>query len=72
MSQDACILCDKPATRRKPDPDRDVFEFDCRDCGRYAAGQAKILLWPTLSEAERRAQRALVKDENAKGIRPLL
>jgi hypothetical protein len=72
MSKHPCILCAATAERRQPDPDRDLFEFDCPDCGRYQVRHAGMLTWPMALDSDRQAQITAIKRENAAGRRPLI
>ena len=72
MSSHPCILCGATADRRQPDPDRDLFEYDCPDCGQYAAHHAGMLIWPIAPDSDRQTQIAAIKRENSAGRRPLI
>jgi hypothetical protein len=56
----------------RPDPDRDLYEYECPDCGQYAAKHAGTLIWPMALDSDRHAQIAAVKRENAAGRRLMI
>ena len=72
MSQHPCILCAATAERRRPDSDRDHYEYDCPDCGRYATNHAGTLTWPMALDSDRQEQIRAIRKENAAGRRPMI
>lgn len=72
MNAQECIFCDGPATRRKPDQDRNLYEYDCPRCGQYATGFPGTLVWPNATAAERNAEIAFIHAENKAKRRPLI
>jgi predicted RNA-binding Zn-ribbon protein involved in translation (DUF1610 family) len=72
VSSHPCILCGATADRRRPDPDHDLYEYDCPDCGQYAARHAGVLFWPMALDSDRRAQIVAIKQENRNGRRPMI
>ena len=72
MSQHPCILCGATADRRDPDADRQLYEYDCPDCGQYATGHAGTLFWPMALASDRQVQIVAIKKTNAAGRRPVI
>ena len=54
-SNDTCVFCRQPTRSVKPDPNRNLHDFDCDSCGKYRIGettQTSMLAHPEPWHAE--------------------